>query len=141
MLPAIEQIIDDFNLLDDWQDRYRYVIDLGKELEVMPEELHTLENKVPGCISQVWMVPQTKPTQPGKLFFLADSDAHIVKGLIAVLMSVYSGKTTREIQAIDIKNIFEKLGLEEHLSPNRRNGFFAMVEKIKYYAQKYAKAA
>ena len=130
----IDTVVEDFQLLDDWQDRYRYVIDLGKDLPKMAEADKNAETRVPGCLSQVWLKPDY---QNGKLNFLADSDAHIVKGLIAILMIIYSGRIPAEILATDIESIFSKLGMEEHLSPNRRNGFFAMVNKIKFYAEQY----
>lgn len=131
---TIDTIIEDFQLLDDWQDRYRYVIDLGKTLPPMDEADKNDRTRVPGCLSQVWLKPDFRN---GILSFLTDSDAHIVKGLTAILMIVYSGHTPADILKIDIEPIFKDLGMEEHLSPNRRNGFFAMVGKIKYYAEQY----
>jgi cysteine desulfuration protein SufE len=131
MLPTLDDLKSDFALLDDWQDRYRYVIDLGKNLAPMPEADRTEANRVVGCLSQVWLRPiASQPTMQ----FLADSDAHIVKGLIAILMIIYNNRPAADILATDIAPIFAALGMEEHLSVNRRNGFFAMVEKIKHYA-------
>ena len=132
---GIDTVIEDFQLLDDWQDRYRYVIDLGKDLTPMADADRNEQYRVPGCLSQVWLKPDY---HDGKLDFIADSDAHIVKGLIAMLMIIYSGKTPAEILAINIENIFQQLDMQEHLSPNRRNGFFAMVGKIQNYARQYA---
>ena len=125
-----QEIIEDFALFDDWEDRYRYLIDIGRTLPAMDESLKTDENFVRGCTSRVWMVPEIKD---GKLYFLADSDAHIVRGLIALLYRLYNGRALAEISAIDVKAMFEKIGLAQNLSPNRRNGFFAMVERIKSF--------
>jgi cysteine desulfuration protein SufE len=129
---TLEELKSDFALLTDWQDRYQYVIDLGKNLPPMPDTDKNEATRVVGCLSRVWLMPvQTAP----RLQFLADSDAHIVKGLIGILMIIYNNKTTAEILASPIEPIFAELGMEEHLSPNRRNGFFAMVDKIQYYAR------
>jgi cysteine desulfuration protein SufE len=127
----IEEIVDNFGVFDDWEDRYRYLIDLGGQLAPMPEALKTDHARVKGCMSQVWMVLGWDGE--GRLTFLADSDAQIVRGLIAILCSVFQGKTAEEIKSIDIGDIFKRLGLDQHLSPNRRNGFFAMVERIKVF--------
>lgn len=127
----LETIVETFDLLDDWEDRYRYLIDLGRDLPPFPESERRDERLVPGCMSRVWMVSATEPGPPPHLTFLADSDAHLVKGLIAVLLAAYSGKTAQEIGALDIDALFAKLGLTEHLSTNRRNGFFSMVERIR----------
>lgn len=135
---TVEELKSDFASLNDWQDRYQYVIDLGKNLTPMPESDHTEVYRVVGCMSQVWLKPIAAVP---RMQFLADSDAHIVKGLIAILMIVYNHRTAAEILATDIRPIFSELGMEEHLSPNRRNGFFAMVEKIKYYAHAANNAA
>lgn len=126
----VDEIIEDFELFDDWEQRYAYLIDLGKTLKPMDEALKTEENFVKGCTSQVWMVLND---EDGKIFLMADSDALIVKGLIGLLIKIYSGQTLHEAQAIDMEDAFTKLGLDEHLSPNRRNGFFSMVEKIKRF--------
>lgn len=124
----IEELVENFSFFDDWEERYRYLIDLGRTLPPMDEALKTDERLVPGCTSRVWMVADMK----GDVFtFQADSDAHIVRGLIALLMSAYNNRPLSEIAAIDIEQSFQEIGLDRHLSPNRRNGFFAMVEKIK----------
>lgn len=127
-------IVETFDLLDDWEERYRYLIDLGRDLPAFPESERKDERLVPGCMSRVWMVSRIAPGAPPHLDFLADSDAHLVKGLIAVLLAAYSGKTPDEIAALDINALFTKLGLTEHLSTNRRNGFFSMVERIQHEA-------
>jgi cysteine desulfuration protein SufE len=127
----IDEIVDNFSLFEDWEDRYRYLIDLGGRLPLMDASLKTEETRVRGCMSQVWMVMGWDEAH--RLSLLADSDAQIVKGLIAVLYAIFQGKTEEEIAAIDIDAIFGRLGLDQHLSPNRRNGFYAMVERIRSF--------
>lgn len=127
-VPSIEELLETFELMDDWEDRYRYLIELGGKLPPMPEAFKTAETKVEGCTSQVWMVMQD--SQNGRIDFLADSDAHIVRGLIAVLFSIYQNQPIESAASIDIEGYFEKLGLSGHISPNRRNGFFAMVGRL-----------
>jgi cysteine desulfuration protein SufE len=128
MNERIEQIIDDFELLDSWDDRYRYVIELGRKLPDMPADDHIDSNKVQGCASQVWMTSRRKDD---RLEFLGDSDAHIVKGLIAILFALYSGEKAKTIIETDANALFNKLGLGEHLTPQRSNGFRSMVERMK----------
>jgi cysteine desulfuration protein SufE len=128
----IEQILEDFQLLDSWDDRYRYVIELGKALPPLPEGARTDRNKVQGCASQVWLVSEQKPDRNGPtLEFQGDSDAHIVKGLIAILFALYSGQPARTILDTDAIKVFDRLGLKEHLTPQRSNGFRSMVERIR----------
>lgn len=127
---SLEDVEETFSLMDDWEDRYRYIIELGRKLPPLPDEEHSEENKVRGCTSQVWMVTRPDPADPGRLVFIGDSDAHIVKGLIAVLLLIFSGKTPAEIAAIDARAILERLGLAEHLSPMRTNGLFSMLQRI-----------
>lgn len=131
---SIEDLIDDFSFLDDWEERYRYVIELGKELEPLSEAEHSSANKVQGCVSQVWLVTETRDEgdrQNPRLFFRGDSDAFIVRGLIAIILRIYSGQTARTIMDTDARSIFEKLGLNEHLSPQRSNGLYSMVQRVK----------
>lgn len=128
---TIEDLIENFELLDDWEDKYRYIIDLGSKLDALPPERHVEEWKVRGCQSQVWLVPEKKD---GKIFFQGDSDAAIVKGIISIVLTIFSGKSAEEIKAVNIEEIFNRLGLHEHLSPSRRNGLIAMTDKICYYA-------
>lgn len=130
----LEELVDTFEMLGDWEERYRYLIELGRKLPELPEADHNEANKVRGCMSQVWMTAQTDPGPPLKLRFTGDSDAHIVKGLIAVLFMLYSDRTPRQILDTDIGEAFGRLGLESHLSMNRRNGFYSMVERIKQLA-------
>jgi cysteine desulfuration protein SufE len=128
----IDEIIDNFSLLDDWDDRYRYLIELGRELPPLAAEAHNEANKVRGCASQVWLDTRVRPNGAGGpvLTFVGDSDAHIVRGLIAVLFAMYSGRSAKHILATDAVALFEKMGLREHLTPQRSNGFRAMVERI-----------
>ncbi|TNE58287.1 MAG: SufE family protein [Alphaproteobacteria bacterium] len=130
MASTIDDILADFDFLDDWDDRYRYVIELGRTLAPLPEEAHNDETKVQGCVSQVWLVSETDDAAPPRLYFQGDSDAHIVKGLIAILLSLYSGKTAQEILAIDAKAILAKMGLDTHLTPQRSNGLHSMIQRI-----------
>lgn len=139
---SIEDLIADFSFLDDWEERYRYVIELGRELAPLSAEEHSPENKVQGCVSQVWLVTEPRADTDGThLIFRGDSDAHIVRGLIAILLRIYSGKTPAEILAIDAKEIMAKLGLNEHLSPQRSNGLFSMVGRIQRDARAVSAAA
>jgi cysteine desulfuration protein SufE len=129
-------LVENFALFDEWDDRYSYLIDLGRKLPVLPEAYKTDAYKVRGCMSQVWMVPGHPSHEPGKFAFAADSDASIVKGLIAVLGILFSGQTPEAIAQIDVDQAFRTLGLDQHISPSRRNGLVSMVEKIKSYANK-----
>jgi len=126
-------LAENFALFDEWDDRYSYLIDLGRKLPPLPKEFQTEEFKVRGCLSQVWMVPGHPPGQPEKFAFAGDSDGQISKGLIAVLGILFSGQTPEAIAAVDVDEAFATLGLP--ITTNRRNGFVAMVEKIKSYAK------
>jgi cysteine desulfuration protein SufE len=128
----IDEIIDNFSLLDEWDDRYRYLIELGRALPPLAAEAHNEANKVRGCASQVWLDTSVRPNGAGGpvLTFVGDSDAHIVRGLIAILFAMYSGRSAKDILASDAVALFEKLGLREHLTPQRSNGFRSMVERI-----------
>jgi cysteine desulfuration protein SufE len=140
---TINEIIDNFSLLDSWDDRYRYVIELGRGLEPLSEAERTEANKVQGCASQVWLATQRWPDGEGgpALSFVGDSDAHIVRGLIAILLALYSGKPARDIVSTDAVEVFNQLGLREHLTPQRSNGFRSMVERIKSDAREALAAA
>jgi cysteine desulfuration protein SufE len=140
---SIEEIIDNFSLLDDWDDRYRYVIELGRNLAPLPDEVRSDANKVQGCASQVWLDTKIEPNGKGGpvLTFRGDSDAHIVRGLIAILFALYSGKPARDILRTDAIALFERLALREHLTPQRSNGFRSMVERIKSEARNALVAA
>jgi cysteine desulfuration protein SufE len=136
MLPTIDEIVSNFELLDDWEERYRYLIELGRLMEPLPDEAHSDVNKVQGCASQVWLQTDVKTSgsQP-VLHLLGDSDAHIVRGLVALLISLYDGKTASEALSTDALGLFKELGLSEHLTPQRSNGVRSMVERIRRDAQ------
>jgi cysteine desulfuration protein SufE len=129
---TIDEIRDNFALLDDWDDRYRYVIELGRTLIPMPEAEHSADNKVQGCASQVWLSKHLdRNGQEPILNYLGDSDAHIVRGLIAILLTLYSGRTPREVLEIDAPAVFDEFGFRDHLTPQRSNGLRSMVERIR----------
>lgn len=128
----IEDIVDEFDLLGDWEERYRYLIDMGKALPEMPAADRTEDTKVKGCVSQVWLV--TEP-QGEALVFRADSDAHIVRGLAALLLRIYSGRTKDEILSVDAREVLKRIGLAEHLSPQRSNGLASMIGRIRAAAE------
>jgi len=136
-MASIDEIVENFDLLDQWDDRYRYVIELGRTLPPLPEAAHTEVNKVRGCASQVWLLTHVKPDGAAgpSLTFEGDSDAHIVRGLIAILFALYSGKRAQEILATDALAVFDRLGLRENLTPQRSNGLRAMVERIRAEAK------
>ena len=135
MLPSLQTIRDDFALLDDWEDRYRYVIELGEALEPFPDASRDPAHRVPGCVSQVWLVTDKADGADPVLTFQGDSDAHIVRGLVAIMLALFSGKRASEIMATDAEDLLRSLGLNEHLSPQRANGLRAMVKRIKRDAE------
>ena len=129
---TIDDIRDNFALLDDWDDRYRYVIELGRTLTPMPEDEHSAANKVQGCASQVWLSKQVaRAGDEAILTYRGDSDAHIVRGLIAILLTLYSGRTPQQILATDAVAVFDEFGFREHLTPQRSNGLRSMIERIR----------
>jgi cysteine desulfuration protein SufE len=140
---TIDEITENFVLLDEWDDRYRYVIELGRTLKPLPESARTEANKVPGCASQVWLTTEINRDGPGApiLRFGGDSDAHIVRGLIAILFAVYSGKPAPDILDVDALALFDRLGLREHLTPQRSNGLKSMVGRIRDEARNALAAA
>jgi cysteine desulfuration protein SufE len=142
-MPEINEIIDNFSVLDDWDDRYRYLIELGRQLAPLAAAGHSDANKVQGCASQVWLDTRVRPDGAGGpiLTFVGDSDAHIVRGLIAILFTIFSGKHAKDILAIDALALFERMGLREHLTPQRSNGFRSMVERIRSDARAALTAA
>lgn len=141
-MTTIDDIRDNFELLEDWDDRYRYVIELGRSLTPMPDEEHSAANKVNGCTSQVWLSRQiTRDHGAPVLRYLGDSDAHIVRGLIAILLTLYSGRKAEDILATDAIKVFDELGFKEHLTPQRSNGLRAMVERIRNDARETLAAA
>ena len=131
---SIEDLVESFELFEDWQDRYGYLIELGRELPPFPEAARTPENKVKGCMSQVWLVADPMGQGSRVLCFHADSDAHIVRGLVAVILTIFSGHTPQEILDTDPRPVFARLGLDKHLSMGRSNGLLSMVGKIKEIA-------
>lgn len=126
-----EDIVEALSFFDSWEDRYKYIIDLGREVPPLEAAYRTEENLVRGCQSQVWLVPKE---EGGKLYFEVDSDAFIVKGLLGVVLAAYNGKTSKQIQAFDINSYFDELNLIKHLSPTRGNGLQAMVQRIQAIA-------
>ena len=142
-MTTIEEIRENFALLDDWDDRYRYVIELGRTLEPMPQAEHSAANKVQGCASQVWLSKHVARSSSGEptLKYRGDSDAHIVRGLIAILLTLFSGHTPQQILSTDAIAIFDEFGFREHLTPQRSNGLRAMVERIRADARETLAAA
>ncbi len=129
---TLDELYENFEFFDSWEEKYQYVIDLGRTLETLPDKYKTEEWKVQGCQSQVWLVPEI---QNGIFHFKGDSDAILVKGIIAIVLLIYNDKSAEEIKSIDVLKIFAKLGLEENLSQSRRNGMMSMVRKIISYAE------
>ncbi|MCQ2734795.1 MAG: SufE family protein [Alphaproteobacteria bacterium] len=130
----LQELTENFAFFDGWEEKYQYVIDLGRQLEPLDERFKTEEWKVKGCQSQVWLVPNF---DGGLLHFCGDSDAILVKGIIAIVLLIYNNKTPQEIKTVDVMKIFATLGLEENLTPSRRNGMMSMVAKIREYADAY----
>ena len=129
MRRTVQSIIDDFDLLDDWEDKYRFVIELGRELPELPASERNEANRVHGCVSQVWVV--TDADDAGIITFRGDSDAHIVRGLVAIMLTALSGHGPDEIVAFDAESLFQRMGLDTHLTPQRSNGLRAMVKRMK----------
>ena len=140
---TIDEIIENFSYLDDWEDRYRYLIELGRTLKPLDAAAYSDANKVRGCASQVWLETKAETDASGRavLVFSGDSDAHIVRGLVALVLALYSERTPQEILATDAQALFSKLGLSQHLTPQRSNGVRSMVERIKSDARAAAAAA
>lgn len=136
-MSAIDEIVENFGFLDDWEDRYRYVIELGNALEPLSDAEHSEQYKVRGCASQVWLVADHRHGPDGKpvIIFRGDSDAHIVRGLIAILIALYSGKPADFIAKYDAEALFAKLGLGDHLTQQRSNGLASMVARIRSDAE------
>ena len=131
-MTSIDDIRENFELLDDWDDRYRYVIELGRTLEPMPEDEHSAANKVNGCVSQVWLQKLVDRDDGAPILkYRGDSDAHIVRGLVAIVLALYSGRTPQEILTTDAISVFDEFGFRDHLTPQRSNGLRSMVERIK----------
>jgi cysteine desulfuration protein SufE len=128
-MAELDDLIDDFELIEDWEERYRFLIEIGRRLEPLPDAARTEANKVKGCASQVWLETTAHPD--GRLTFRGDSDAHIVRGLVTLTLAIFSGRTAAEIAATDHAAIFDRLGLAQHLTPQRSNGVRAMVDRVK----------
>lgn len=128
----LDTLLEDFEMFDDWRERYQYLIDLGRSLPPMEAGHKTEANLVKGCQSQVWLT--ARQDEQGHIQLQADSDSAIVKGLCAVILALYSGKTPQELGQIEVEDIFERMGLHQHLSPNRRSGFFSMVQRVQALA-------
>jgi cysteine desulfuration protein SufE len=132
---AIEELANEFALLPDWEERIAYVIELARALAPLTPDERTDEARVPGCVSRVWFVRDRKPETPELLFFRGDSDAHLVRGEIAMLLRVFSGRTAEEILSVDPRAVFERLGLKDALTSQRSNGLFAMMRRIQDHAR------
>lgn len=133
-MTSIDTIRDDFAFLDDWQERYRYIIELGNDLPPYPEEARDDQHKVRGCVSQVWLHTTIGEGSDPEIVFQGDSDAHIVRGLVAIMLALYSGQHASQIIATDAEEILRSFGLDEHLTPQRANGLRSMVNRIKQEA-------
>ena len=132
---TIAAIADDFALLPDWEERISYLIELGRELPPLANSERNDATRVRGCASQVWLVSELRPGEPGKLFFRGESDAHLVRGEIALLLRVFSGRTPAEILSVDAAALFDRLGLKQALTPQRSNGLFSMIARIQNAAR------
>ena len=135
MQTDLDTILSDFELLDEWEDRYRYIIDLGRSLDPLPDSAHSDANKVQGCVSQVWLETSVGDGNDPVIAYRGDSDAHIVRGLVALVLAIYSGQKASVIRETNALDILKTLGLDQHLSPQRSNGLKAMVQRIKRDAE------
>lgn len=135
MSATIDSIREDFSFIDDWEDRYRYIIELGAGLSPYPEEARDDAHKVPGCVSQVWLHTSRGTGNDPVITFLGDSDAHIVRGLVAIVLALFSGRRSSEILAIDAETVLREFGLDEHLTPQRANGLRSMIQRIRREAE------
>ena len=137
---TLDEIVDVFELLGDWEQRYQYLVELGEGLPDMPEQYYIDDNKVKGCMSQVWVQVYADADEPEKLHYYGDCDTSVIKGVLALLFQLTDGKNADEIQKLDVDEIFERLSLDEHLSPNRHVGVYAIVELMKQQARELKKA-
>lgn len=135
---AMDEIAREFALLPDWEERIAHVIELARALEPLHQEERNEETRVRGCVSRVWMVSERRPDNPDLLYFRGDSDAHLVRGEIAMLLRVFSGRTPQEILSVDPRDVFERLGLKDALTQQRSNGLFAMMNRIQQEARRAA---
>ncbi|MCO5156894.1 MAG: SufE family protein [Aquamicrobium sp.] len=141
MSATIDSIREDFSFLDDWEDRYRYIIELGAGLSPYPEEARDDAHKVPGCVSQVWLHTSRGAGGDPVITFLGDSDAHIVRGLVAIVLALFSGRRASEILATDAETVLREFGLDEHLTPQRANGLRSMIQRIRREAENASASA
>ena len=132
---TIEELADEFALLPDWEERISYVIELARGLAPLSDEERSEENRVRGCVSRVWLVSEKHADEPEKLYFRGDSDAHLVRGEVALLLRIFSGRTPDEILSVDPKAVFERLGLQDALTAQRSNGLFSMMNRIQHEAR------
>lgn len=132
---AIEELADEFALLPDWEERIAHVIELARGLAPLRDDERNEETRVRGCVSRVWLVSERRPEAPGRLFFRGDSDAHLVRGEIAMLLRIFSGRTPEEILSVDPRSVFERLGLKDALTQQRSNGLFAMMSRMQQEAR------
>lgn len=133
-MQELDEIVDVFELLGDWEQRYQYLVELGERLAPLPQEAHVDDNKVKGCMSQVWITAIPDQDEPGRLHFAGDCDTSVIKGVLALLIQIADGKTVQELDMLDVDEMFERLQLDDHLSPNRHVGVYAIVEKMKEQA-------
>ena len=132
---SVDEFVENFEFLDDWEARYAYLVELGESLPPLDEALRTEQNRVQGCLSKVWVAPLADPEDASRLRYVGDCDTAIIKGVLAVLIELMSGHTPQEIEALDIDTLFERIQLAEHLSPNRHFGIYAIVELMKSQAR------
>lgn len=135
-MTELDDIVDSFELLGDWDSRYQYLVELGEQLPPIPETQRIEANKVKGCMSQVWIYAYRDPDAPPLIQFGGDCDTGIIKGVLAVILQWSSGRTVEQIQQLDVDELFERLKLDEHLSPNRHVGVYAMVDLVKQKARR-----
>jgi cysteine desulfuration protein SufE len=138
MATTLDEIVDTFELLGDWDQRYQYLVELGEQMPALPDEARTDENKVKGCMSQVWISASLSRDKPGNILFHGDCDTSIIKGVLALLFQLSEDRTADDIERLDVDEFFEKLGLDDHLSPNRHVGVYAIVELMKKQARALA---
>jgi len=131
---SLERIVETFDFLDAWEDRNRYISELGEQLPPLPDRNQIADNRVEGCMSKVWLVAERRAGKPATIALGGDGDTPVIKGIVAILLAPYSGKTARETASLDADELFNRLGIYDHLSPNRHCGVYAMVEKIKQLA-------
>jgi len=135
MSMKLDEVVEIFDILGDWDQRYQYLVELGEKMPPMPEEYKTEENKVKGCMSQVWVRAYRDPEDPSKIRYYGDCDTSIIKGVLALIIQLMEGKTLEEIEKMDVDDFFRRLNLDEHLSPNRHFGVYALVELMKEQAR------